>query len=145
MRRTGTTWPRWMVARTYVSFARSRLPGSELNHILVCPLQSSQSEETGSSRTIVGYSDDIAIWSAEGEEILSPQVLREAMGPRVVTDVPEGVVARLVQNLGLTGYHLELSVPLTDLEGDAILSSFVPDRAESPEWETGSVENAEPF
>ena len=84
-------------------------------------------------------------------------------GPRIVTfllealpaqlqalmrssNLPPGAVheGRLVEeSMAPTRYLLELSVRLSDLEGDALLSSMMPDRMESPEWEVRSDANEE--
>ena len=49
---------------------------------------------------------------------------------------------RLVQEMGVTSnWTLELSVSLSEIEGEGIFSSLLTDRAESPAWESGSVEN----
>jgi hypothetical protein len=97
-------------------------------------------------RTIVEC-DELIEGSNEALEVMSPQV---SLAPRegttqVVTEVPPIVLGRLRQSLGLDGYHLDLSVRLSEAEGNWLLSQFIPDRAESPEWECGSVENEELF
>ena len=49
---------------------------------------------------------------------------------------------RLVQEVGVTSnWTLELSVSLSGVGGGGIFSSLLTDRAESPAWESGSVEN----
>ena len=43
-------------------------------------------------------------------------------------------------------WSLEVSVPLTDRSGDALLSALtMEDRMESPDWEVRSVENDDSF
>ena len=49
---------------------------------------------------------------------------------------------RLVQEMGVTSsWTLELLVSLSEIEGEGIFSSLLTDCAESPAWESGSVEN----
>ena len=51
---------------------------------------------------------------------------------------------RLVQEeANLSSWTLELSVSLSEIEGEGIFSSLLTDRAESPGWEQGSVANEE--
>jgi hypothetical protein len=84
-------------------------------------------------------------------------------GPRIVSFLPDRLpdqLQALMRSSGLPSnavfqgrlveeamapsrFLLELAVSLSDLEGDMVLSSMVPDRAESPEWETRSIENEE--
>jgi hypothetical protein len=63
----------------------------------------------------------------------------------IVTHLPEGMSGRLIQHQELGTYTLEWSVQLRASEGDWLLSTFMPDRADSPDWEEGSFENAEAF
>ena len=55
-----------------------------------------------------------------------------------ITHLPEGLRGALVETVGTSStWSLELSLPLTASEGDAMFSSFVPGRPDSPEWECG--------
>ena len=64
-----------------------------------------------------------------------------------MTSLPEGLQARLVEeDSGVnSSWRLELSVRLEPAEGEAIFSTFVPGRVDSPDWEEESFENAEAF
>ena len=58
------------------------------------------------------------------------------MGPiTTVTQLPEGICGQLTHSEELGTYLLEWSVQLRPEEGNWLLSRFMPDRAESPEWE----------
>jgi hypothetical protein len=53
---------------------------------------------------------------------------------------------RLVENLSNPPqWSLELTVALSEQEGEAVLGSLLVDRSETPEWEVRSDENAEAF
>ena len=86
----------------------------------------------------------------EGSEGTNPVVNREPVvfqmtpNTRIITTLPDwGLRARIVQEPGsINSTRLEMSVPLREEEGDALLSEFLPVRMESPEWQTGSFENA---
>ena len=56
----------------------------------------------------------------------------------------EGVTGRLVETSGpVHDWRLELSVPLSEQDGDELISLFLPDRAESP-LEVGGPYGIEP-
>jgi hypothetical protein len=82
-------------------------------------------------------------------------------GPRIVTFLPDtlpdqlqatlssyGLPPRAVQggrlvqdSSSLARWSLELTIGLSEFEGEGVLSSLMVDRSESPGWEQGSVEN----
>ena len=88
-----------------------------------------------------------------------------ASRPMVVTDLPDagpaliqtvleslsnvdlfGMRGRLTETVGASqAWSLEVSVPLSDRSGDALLAALTMDRMESPDWEVRSVENKESF
>ena len=48
--------------------------------------------------------------------------------------------ARLVEMTGdLPSWHLDCTIPLLEVEGEALLALLVPDGMESPPWECGSL------
>ena len=53
---------------------------------------------------------------------------------------PRGTSGRLMETAvgPNSSWHLELTVPLSDKDGETWMALLVPDRAESPQWERGS-------
>jgi len=49
--------------------------------------------------------------------------------------------ACLVQEEGSMNWSLEMSIQLSAEEGDQVFNNLMPGRSESPDWESGSVEN----
>ena len=86
-----------------------------------------------------------------------PMVLTDLphAGPELIQTVLEslsgedlfGMYGRLVETVGASpAWMLEVSVPLTDRSGEALLSALtMEDRMESPDWEVRSVENDDSF
>ena len=52
-----------------------------------------------------------------------------------------GTTGWLLEVQGTMSYSVELSIPLQPEEGDLILSNITSARMDSPDWETGSVED----
>jgi hypothetical protein len=115
---------------------------------IACQPQSEDevSHALGSLRTIVEC-EELLERSSEDLAAMSPAVSRamEASRGSMVTQLPEGIHGHLIQTLGLDGYRLEWSARLSEAEGSWLLSQFMPDRADSPDWEEGSFENAVSF
>ena len=77
---------------------------------------------------VVPWSESVLQHTAELMFMLTPDEIR---GRLVKTPRGHGVAS---------DFTLELMIPLSQEDGDRILSMLVPDRMESPQWEEGSHE-----
>ena len=85
--------------------------------------------------------------SGRQEVFLNPSKVRRLLDARVL-ERREDLSAQLIEHqwngalLG-DGWMLEISVPLSDLEGDRLLGSLGPGPSLSPSWECGDDEAPE--